>query len=88
MRLSPVINLQESEAFDMASERIQGHIDRLLKEVDEAVSILDWVGVRDRAQAVLAFDPNNGDALAFITAAERALGCEVMRPLCCKATGM
>ena len=38
MRLSPVINLQESEAFDMASERIQGHIDRLLKEVAEVVS--------------------------------------------------
>jgi len=58
----------------MASDRIQGHIERLLLEVDDAVSKLDWVEVRDRAQAILAFDPGHVDALAFITAAERALG--------------
>ena len=46
----------------MASDRIHGHIERLLKEEDEAVSKLDWVEVRNRAQAVLACDPNNGDA--------------------------
>ncbi|MFB3120389.1 MAG: hypothetical protein ACE1Y2_07665, partial [Stenotrophomonas maltophilia] len=58
----------------MASERIQGHIDRLLGEVDEAMMQLNWEQVRDRSQAVLALDPNNQDALTFLAAAERALG--------------
>jgi hypothetical protein len=46
----------------MASDRIQGRIERLLKEVDEAISKLDCVKIRNRAQAILAFDPNKGDA--------------------------
>ena len=54
----------------MASERIQGHIDRLLDEVDEAIN---WEQVRDRSQAVLALGPNNQDALTFLAAAGRAL---------------
>ena len=58
----------------MASERIQGHIDRLLDEVDEAMSQLNWEQVRDRSQAVLALDPNNQDALTFLAAVDRALG--------------
>ncbi len=58
----------------MASERIQGRIDRLLDEVDEAMRELNWEQVRDRSQAVLALDPNNQDALTFLAAAERALG--------------
>ena len=58
----------------MATERIQRRIDRLLDEADEAVSRSDWALVRDRAQNVLAFDPENSDALAFLAAAERALG--------------
>ena len=39
-----------------------------------AVSGLNWDVVRDRAQAVLAFDPDNSDALEFQAAAKRALG--------------
>ncbi len=56
----------------MASERAQRQIDRLLDEAEEAVSRLDWGTVGDRAQAVLAFDPDNADGLAFLAAAERA----------------
>jgi len=58
----------------MASERIQRRIELLLDEADQAVSISDWAVVRDRAQNVLALDPNNRDAVTFTAAAERALG--------------
>ena len=58
----------------MASERAQRQIDRLLDEAEYAVSQLDWDIVRGRAQAVLAFDPENSDGLAFLAVAERAQG--------------
>jgi tetratricopeptide (TPR) repeat protein len=58
----------------MASERLKRQVDRLLDEAEDAVSQLNWATVRSRAQAVLAFDPENRDALAFLAAAERALG--------------
>ena len=58
----------------MATERLQRQIERLLDEAEEAVSQLDWTSVRDRAQAVLAFDPGNEDAKGFLAASERALG--------------
>ena len=58
----------------MATERLQRQIERLLDEAEEAVSKLDWPSVRDRAQAVLAFDPENQDAKGFLAAAERTLG--------------
>ena len=45
----------------MASERIQKRIDILLDEADEAVAESDWAVVRDRAQNVLRFDPENKD---------------------------
>ena len=57
----------------MASERFQGHIDRLLDQVDEAMRELNWEQVRDRSQAVLALDPNNQDSLTFLAAVDRAL---------------
>ena len=57
----------------MASERIQGHIDRLLDEVDEAMRQLDWEQVRERSQAILALDRDNQDALTFLEAADFAL---------------
>ncbi len=57
----------------MASERFQRRIDRLLDQVEEAVDLLDWEGVRSRAQAVLALDPGNDDAINFLASAERAL---------------
>jgi len=58
----------------MATERIQRRIDLLLDEADQAVANSEWELVLDRAKNVLAFDPENQDALAFLTAAERALG--------------
>ena len=58
----------------MASERVQRRIDRLLDQVEEAVDQLDWATVGSRAQAVLALDPDNADAVNFLASAERALG--------------
>ena len=58
----------------MASDRIQQHIARLLDEAEEAVRELRWGTVSKRAQAVLAFEPADSDALTFSAAAERALG--------------
>ena len=57
----------------MASERVQRRIDILLDEADQAIAQSDWSVVRDRAQNVLALDPNNGDAATFLAAADRAL---------------
>ncbi len=58
----------------MASERVQRQIDRLLDEAEAAISRSDWAAVRDRTQNVLALDPTNNDAQAFMAAADRALG--------------
>ncbi len=58
----------------MASERLQRQIDRLLDEGEEAIIGYDWDALRQRAQAVLAMDPENRDALAFLETADRALG--------------
>ena len=58
----------------MASERIQRRIDLLLDEADQALADGDWSVVRDRSNKVLALDPDNGDALTFLAAAERAQG--------------
>ncbi len=55
----------------MASDRIQRRIDQLLDEADEAVTALNWDVVRARAEAVLAFEPENPDALSYFAAAER-----------------
>ena len=64
----------------MASDRRTRRIERLLDEAEQAVSNLDWQTVLDRAQAVLAFDPNNGDALDLLNGAERALGVSTPPP--------
>ena len=56
----------------MASERVQRQVDRLLDEAEEAVVRHQWDIVRARAESVLAFDPDNADAAAFVTAADRA----------------
>ena len=58
----------------MASSRLQRRLDLLLDEADEALSRFDWEGVRQRAQAVLAIDPDNEEGRAFLASAERALG--------------
>jgi len=56
----------------MPSERIQQRIDRLLDEADEAVGRREWPAVRDAANAVLALDHDNLDALTYIEAARHA----------------
>ena len=58
----------------MRSERLQRQIDRLLDEAEAALKQSDWAVVRERAQDVLAFEADNGDARAYLTAAERRLG--------------
>lgn len=55
----------------MPSERIQRQIDRLLDEAEAALAQLDWATVRARAEAALALDPENGDAVTFRDAATR-----------------
>src|SRR5438128_1920420 len=55
------------------SERIQRQVDRLLDEAEAAIGRSDWAVVRDRAQNVLALDPDNADATALAAAADRAL---------------
>ena len=57
----------------MSSDRGKRRIERLLDEADEAVSQLAWELVRDRASAVLAFEPDNSDANDLLNAAARAL---------------
>ena len=58
----------------MESERSKRRIERLLDEADDAVSRLDWESAKSHAQAVLAFEPDNGDAIELIAAADRAMG--------------
>ena len=58
----------------MATERIQRRTERLLDQVEEAADQGDWETVRSLAQQVLALDPENADAPAFQSAADKALG--------------
>ncbi len=58
----------------MASERRRLRIERLLDEAEGAAGRYDWEAVREAARAILAFDPENGEALDLLTGAERALG--------------
>ena len=53
----------------MANERIQRRIENLLDEADAALVKGDWPTVLDRAQKVVALDPDNSDALTFSAAA-------------------
>ncbi len=55
----------------MASERAQRQIDRLMDEAEAAITSQDWQTVGDRARSVLRLDPENSDALAYLTAADR-----------------
>ena len=64
----------------MVSERSQRRIERLLDEADEAVGKLDWDTVKARARAVLAFDPDNNDAVELLAAADRAESDSVSQP--------
>ncbi len=58
----------------MATERLQRRINLLLDEAEDAIVNSDWELVRDRAQNVLALEPENRDAQALVASAERALG--------------
>jgi len=64
----------------MASDRLQRQVERLLDEAEEAISKFDWEALLQRAQAVLAMDPENSDGLAFLATAERALGTPAPAP--------
>ena len=57
----------------MPSERIQRQIDRLLDEAETAFAQRDWSGLQERSQDALALDPENGDALTFLAAAQKGL---------------
>ena len=65
----------------MGSERIQRQIARLLDQIEEAMGRLDWDSVRSTAQAVLALDSDNTEALAFLGAAEQALAASSLQPV-------
>ncbi|MFB3060705.1 MAG: hypothetical protein ACE10C_04965 [Candidatus Binatia bacterium] len=58
----------------MSSESVQKRIELLLKEVAEAVAESNWAVVINRAQNVLRMESENKDALAYMDAAEQALG--------------
>ena len=64
----------------MASDRIQRRIERLLDQIEQAMDSLEWATVRDRAQAALALDANNSDALTFLVAADQVLGASSTQP--------
>jgi len=64
----------------MASGKLQRQIDRILDEAKEAISRFDWDALLQRAQAVLAMDPANGDSPAFLATAERALATAAALP--------
>ena len=58
----------------MASERVQRQIDSLLDEPEAAIKQHDWNVVHDRAESVLAIDPENADGLTYRATAARAMG--------------
>ena len=70
----------------MASDRLQRRLERLLDEAEEAITQLVWRVVHDRAQAVLAIDPDNSDGLAFLATANRALATTAPTPASKPAT--
>ena len=57
----------------MPTERIQRQIDRLLDEAESALANEDWAAVASCARRVLAYDPDNEDAIAHLTASDRAM---------------
>ena len=58
----------------LSSVRVQRQVVRLLGELEEAVITRRWEAVRDTCHDVLALEPENVDAQAFLAAAKRALG--------------
>src|SRR5947209_5903189 len=58
----------------MPSDRIQRRIDQLLDAADEALGRRVWADVLTLCQQVVALDPGNADAVAYLAAAERGQG--------------
>jgi serine/threonine-protein kinase len=58
----------------MPSERVQRQIDGLLDQAESGIAGRDWDAVREAARAVLGIDPENEDALAFLSMADSAVG--------------
>ena len=58
----------------LKSVRVQRQVVRLLGELEQAVISRQWETVRDTCRDVLALEPGNVDAQAFLAAAKRALG--------------
>lgn len=58
----------------VSSVRVQRQVVRLLEELEEAVISRQWEAVREKCIDVLALEPNNVDAQAFLAAAQRAIG--------------
>ena len=56
----------------MATDWTKSQIQVFLLEATEAMKTLDWETVSQRAQAILALDPNNIDGEALLAASERA----------------
>ena len=57
----------------MASDRLQRQIDSLLDGIEAAAGEFDWQRMQWHAEGVLALDPENADARAFLEAALRGL---------------
>jgi serine/threonine protein kinase len=55
------------------SVRFQRQVARLLDELEEALTARNWEEVQSLCYDVLALEPDNGDAQAFLAAAKRAL---------------
>ena len=53
------------------TERQQRQVDRLLDDAEQASEQRDWALLRERAETVLAIDPDNVDAATFLTVAAR-----------------
>ena len=64
----------------MASDRLQRQMERLLDEADQAITDEDWSTVASRARAVLRIDPENSDAISYLTISERDLGTPATPP--------
>ena len=66
----------------MVSDRLQRQIDFLLDGIEAAASEFDWPRVQQHAEGVLALDPENADAAAFLEAARRGLnGARTLSPV-------
>ncbi|MDA1256801.1 MAG: hypothetical protein O3C10_03025 [Chloroflexi bacterium] len=56
----------------MTSERVQRRIERLLDQADAALEDQDYQAALQAAEAALGFDPESGEAKAFVDAARPA----------------